>query len=512
MAQAIAATELKPARFAPANNYFDLVQLGMLAWRHRWLVAFTTLLGMAAGVLYWHQCQRLYRADAQVLVVKKRPDVLTGENRQASELDDYLASQRTILQSHLIVERAITQSKLNELSSFRNVDGDLAEAILKKLSVERLKDAPGSGNNILTISFVSPSADDCGAVVNAVLESYKSFLDETYRNISVDTIQIISQARSMLENDLAKKEAAYAKFRRESPMVWKGREEVNPHQERVLQLESQRSALMLRQAEVEGQMQSLESARKAGSSQEEMDRLVTTVANKEDIVPSGRSSAPSLKSQLAPLLHEEATLLEYLGPKHPQVLSVRERIEATRRLFVTGSAASATSAAGASKAPAKDLPALYLDHLRRERDHLRSSEQILAALSEREQKAARELNGYEVEDAGFRNGIARIQLLYDGVVKRLQEASLVKDYGGFEARVIDPAKAGKQVFPNALLVLTGATFLGMMLGGGLAGVAEIRRWRTRENERQTLRFAERANRPPDRYVARHSHVATDGTT
>lgn len=312
----------------------------------------------------------------------------------------------------------------------------------------------------------------------------------------------------MLENDLAKQEAAYRKFRQESRMVWKGKEEINPHQERVTQLESKRSALLLRQAEVEGQIKSLESARQSGASPEELERLVTLVSSKEDSVPHDRN-APSLKSQLAPLLHEESMLLEYFGPKHPQVVSVRERIEATRRLFATGSTSSGSSQDGPQGVSARNLSETYLEHLRREHEHLKTAEQVLAALSEREQKAARELNGFEIEDTGFRNSIARTQQLYDGVVKRLQEASLVKDYGGFEARVIDPADSAKKVFPNLVLVLAGAAFLGLMFGGGLAGAAELRAWRTRENRQRAAHIPDRMQDLSERYAVLHSHHVMD---
>lgn len=510
MEQPYVATDSESVNYGSANSYFDLAQLGRVAWRRKFLLIIAVAAGLAAGALYARHCQPLYKAEAQVLVVKKHPDAVTGENRQTSQLDDYLASQRAIIQSHMIVQRAVAQSKLDELSSFGRVKGDLAEAILKKLSVERLKDkdSPGNINNILTISFVGTGEEDCATVVNAVLDSYKSFLNETYRNISTDTIHTIAEARTMLENDLAKQEAAYRKFRQESRMVWKGKEEINPHQERVTQLESKRSALLLRQAEVEGQIKSLESARQSGASPEELERLVTLVSSKEDSVPHDRN-APSLKSQLAPLLHEESMLLEYFGPKHPQVVSVRERIEATRRLFATGSTSSGSSQDGPQGVSARNLSETYLEHLRREHEHLKTAEQVLAALSEREQKAARELNGFEIEDTGFRNSIARTQQLYDGVVKRLQEASLVKDYGGFEARVIDPADSAKKVFPNLVLVLAGAAFLGLMFGGGLAGAAELRAWRTRENRQRAAHIPDRMQDLSERYAVLHSHHVMD---
>src|SRR5438094_482077 len=96
--------------------------------------------------------------------------------------------------------------------------------------------------DLLQIAWRHKSLVELGIVVNAILESYKAFLDETYRNMTDDTVKLIKEARDVLNNDLAKQEAAYREFREKSPMIWKGKEEINPRQDRLAIIESQRTA------------------------------------------------------------------------------------------------------------------------------------------------------------------------------------------------------------------------------------------------------------------------------
>ena len=70
-------------------------------------------------------------------------------------------------------------------------------------------------------------------MINAILDSYRMFLDETYRNMGDDTVKLIAEARQVLKDDLEKREVAYRAFREKSPMLWKGKEEVNPLQDRL---------------------------------------------------------------------------------------------------------------------------------------------------------------------------------------------------------------------------------------------------------------------------------------
>src|SRR5207237_9842301 len=102
-----------------------------------------------------------------------------------------------------------------------------------------------------------------------------------------------------------------------------------------------------------------------------------------------------------------------------------------------------------------------------------ASEQGLAELLEQEQAEARKLSRYEREDEGFRTDTARSQQLFDTFVKRFQDASLARDVGGYEARVIAPPGTPRKVEPSLTLSLALAALLSLLGAGGLVGLAEL---------------------------------------
>lgn len=477
------------------------LELLWIAWRRKSLIILGAAIGLALGALYYAQAKPVYRSEAQVLVVSKRPDVVTDHGTAGAALQDYVSTHRVLMQSPLVVEQAVREAKLGSLECFAGVEGSPTEIIANSLLVDRvIKDATAaSRDNVLKLSFSGPIADDCCTVVNAVLESYKKFLAETYRDMSADTVKLISEARDLLDGDLKKLEDGYRNLREKSPMIWKGKDEVNPLQDRLMMIEMQRSALLLRRANYDGQLRTIEAARKAGRKNEELVALVSQLADRLDSNVLDRTggstydhyASATLKGLMLPLLTEEQTLSENWGPKHPQLLAARQRIEEARNFFTLPSTAYTKAAGNPGEAKGSltgNLVDLYVQYLRQEMERMETAEQTLAELYKAEHAKARELTSYEIQDVDFQKKIARTEVLYDGIVKRLQEASMVKDYGGFDARIIAPAGRGKQVAPKALLVFPGSALLGIFCGVGLVYLAEItdKRFRTPDEVRRRL--------------------------
>src|SRR5262249_24122137 len=196
------------ARFGPG--------LWQIAWQRKSLIALGVVASLVLGALYYAQRQPVYQTNAQVLVIKKRPDALpaAGSNAQMAYFEDYVSTHVALMKSPLIVERAVEKSGLKNLRSLAG-EGEAVQAILPSLSVARARDTTAAGgSNILNLSFRATANDECARVLNAIIESYKSFLDEKYHLASDDTLKLITQARDVLEKELAEKEAAYLELRK----------------------------------------------------------------------------------------------------------------------------------------------------------------------------------------------------------------------------------------------------------------------------------------------------------
>ena len=468
-----------------AAEPLSLLSLGRAIWRRKWLVALGTVVGLSIGALYFAQSVPVYESSAQVLVVKKRPEAIVGQNAHLSHFEDYADTHRTLIQSPLIIERAVKQGNLAALASFASEERPLAEAVIDSLSVDPVSNGNRTATeSILALTYRGNVAEDCPVIAQAILDSYQRFLDETYRDVSDDSVKLISEARVVLQKDLAAQEAAYREFRRTSPLIRNGADDVNPRQERLTRIEAQRSALLFRKAELEANLATFEEAKKSGRSAQELAALAVELTNEAQHGDKPQEGM-TLDSQLLPLLIEEQSLLQDLGPNHPHVQSVRKQIHATRGYFALPSGAynrlaERKPARGDEVVSADEIVQLYLQHVQHELEHVRKSEESLADLYEAEHQAAREIANYEIRDDEFRRGIERTQALYDGIVKRLHDVAMVKQYGGFEVRIIAPPGVGKKVLPNAMTVFPASGFLGVLAGLILARIAELvdRRFRT----------------------------------
>lgn len=467
--------------FEPTSQSLNSRDLLGIVWRRKALVLLGIVVGVVLGSFYYVVRQAVHESAAEVLVIKKRPDVVAGNEMKMSHFEDYVTTHQELIKSPLIINRAIEARNLRSLNALQGEE-DSTEAIVRALSISRKTagSAGRSSENILKLSFRATVKEDCGVVLNAIIDSYKAFLDETYQNISDDTEKLIKQARTELLRDLEKKDKDYAEFRRQMPVLLaKGKEGSNLRQERLTSIEAKRSALLVHRAELQGHLAAVESAlQEDGQNRDALIALVTDSRLKlESDTDAGRGGhLMTLKDQLFPLLLEEQRLLQTYGERYPEVQSIRQRITRTRDFFSRPSASSIAvpEIPGAAKAPVPTDPVeLHIQYLKQQINHSRISEKMFTDLLENEQAEARKLTQYELQDEAFRNDIMRTQQLYTGVVKRLQDTDLVKGYGGFVAQTISPAGSTKKVSPSAILVFPMALFLGLCGGVGLAWLAEI---------------------------------------
>ncbi len=449
-------------------------ELFRATWLGRRRLALMVLFGGLLGVAYWQLGPREYESEAHVLVLSKRPNMVAEGGLAPAHFDDYVAVHRVLIESPLIIEQAIREHRLHDLASLQHSGASNVETIIEGLTIRRgHRDLGTHSDNMVTLTYRSTVAEDCQQIIDAVLACYLKFLHDTFQNLSGSTVQLMTTERDALRDELAKQEADYRTFRATSPMLWQGTEELNPRRSRLVKIESQRSALLLRRSQLELQRKSLTEAIARGRGGDEIAQLVYELASKAAPEDSGSSTSVSLPAQLLPLVIEQQRLPKEFGPNHPQMISIRRRIDAVRRFFSVPLATSSRRLETAqtddgNDAELPDLGSTYLAYLEQELEHNHDEERSLDTFFEQEMTAARLLTRYQLQDDEFRTSMTRTREQYDHVRKRVQDAQLVQSYGGYEARVIAPAQMGKKVAPSLLRSL----LLGLICGA-LAGVAWV---------------------------------------
>src|SRR5262249_14183919 len=147
--------------------------------------------------------------------VKKRSDTLpvAGGDPRASFYEDYVSTHVVLIRSPFVVQLAVKKRNLASLRSFEG-QGDPTAAILAGLSAARdvPKDSTSPPNSISSLPYKGADSSDSAAVLAAVIDSYRDFLDETYRNVSDSTLSEITAARDVLKRDIADKQKKYREF------------------------------------------------------------------------------------------------------------------------------------------------------------------------------------------------------------------------------------------------------------------------------------------------------------
>jgi capsular exopolysaccharide synthesis family protein len=471
---------------APAHASASSRNIVLIAWQRRSLVLLGLVAGFALALLFYAQKPPVYQSSAQVLVVKKQSNVLpvAGGDPRISFYEDYVATHLILLRSPLIVERAVRKRELGNLQS---LGADPVGTIRAGLSASRddKKDATAAPNNIINLTYRGGDPADCAAVLTAVIESYRDFLDETYHNVSNTTLDLLAHERDMLDKDIREKDQKYSEFRKNAPLLWKGVDGANLHIKRIKDYQDEQTGLMARAADLRERLKAVETARNQGSPFALLMKLATPPQDKNQPLTPGLEK--SLEEQLFPLELKERTLLKDFGADHQEVMRVREQIAMTKEFFQKLDRVARKGDAANAPAVSDPLETRLLA-LRQELALVETKSAALQQLIAEEEKQARALEHYEIQDENFRKEIARTSMLLEERITRLKALNLSRDSGGLEAKIIAAPAAGGKVSPLVWQILPAGALLGLIGGLALAYLLDVldRSFRTPEEIRRRL--------------------------
>ncbi len=461
----------------PTGDDAGLLSVSLrMAWRWKWLLAAGCLLGLGAGYYRTLNQHPVYSSSADLLVIRKRPNALPVPNMEPGayeDSDDFLDTHLELLKSPLILERAGKRLQGQHLATFAG-ESNPVNFLRGAFKVSRNrpgKETVNTTSRILSLSINGPVAEDCPVILQAIIDAYRGYLEDTYQNSSGTTVKLIQEAREVLDKELAQKTAAYRVFRENTPPQVKGKDNAGVLQETQGSAQAHRAALRVRCAEIRGKLEAVEQARREGRSASEIAGLIAPN-------PERPNSITTLQDQLYPLLVRESQLETQFGPDHPELAAVRKRIALTRDLY----AHRPEELGGSSEAESRNRIEAYVRSQKHELAVLEAEEKALTQLIEEQRGEARSLTTWEVQDELLRADLTRTQQLYDSIVKRLQEVNLVKDLGGFEAVVIVPPGLSETPAPGKARELGTMSFFGLACALGLAFGLEFRNKRFRSPE------------------------------
>lgn len=466
-----------------------------------WLVG-GVLLGVTLALVVRFLLPATNEVHARILVIKKDASLPAegfegGRNFEGQIVEDLLSTHMEILTSPKVIGRALTTHQLDTLPSVTaklQPDETPVDYVIENLEVSRGGEGQAKLAHVLNVSFVHPDAADAARILNAIVESYQQFLDETFKDVGSEAATLISQSTKELGDELEKKQEALRNHREQAPMVWSGEETVNVHQALINDYELDLATLARRQVRVESRLQVIEERLKADAAEltqverlsliaeEDMQRfsLLMNVEGGSSLTEVFQASQPA-RSQIAnveferlsTLRTEEQALRTEFGPNHRAVREKRLAIEELEKLLKQSEQQLGGELRGSMLADS-DLLSAYVSLLKQDLAEIQQRQRLLKELVAGELRAAKDLVSYELKDEAIRSDIAASMALYTAIADRLKEINLVKDYGGFVTDVLAPVQPGPPQKVSLPLAVLAGTLLGLLMGAGAALIVDAR--------------------------------------
>ena len=399
-----------------------------------------------------------YTATAAVVVDVKSPDPISGTMLAAMMMPSYMATQRDIITSDRVAQKAVKLLKLDEAPGTRerwlratdgrgSLDAWLARALQKKLDVK-----PSRESNVIEISYSAADGAFAAAAANAFAQAYI----EATINLRVEPAQQYArwfgEQDHTLRDNLDKAQSRLAAHQQKYGIV-ATEERLDSEIARLNDLSAQ---LTLAQAQAAEQR----SKRLTGGA----------AASLPEVVQNPLITA--LKGDIA---RQEARLQELggnLGKNHPQyrrmeaeLASLKSRLEAETRVIASGFG----TAAAASKDKEAELAATLAAQKKK----------VLGMREAREQLVA------------LQRDVELAQKAYEGVTQRFNLTKLESQFTQTNVSTLTLAtEPTDPSFPNLLINLVAAIVLGSFGGVAAAIVLELidRRVRSAQDVAEMLQL------------------------
>lgn len=477
----------------------DAIDLLGMVRRRRGVLAFGTLLGIAAAAFYYFTTTPVYESETQILVMTRNASQEGSDSNDSQVVhQDVLATHMELFTSQKIVESAITKRGLTQLFSVSEAianNDDPVDFIMDHVKVTRGGSGRGKEANIIKASYRDVSPSDCATILDALVESYQQFLGDTFLNSSDEAVKLITQAKKDLAKELDEHSTEYREFRENIPFVFSGDQMTNPHQEKLDNLEDELGELRKKQSEITSRTEVIEEFRVGTEGRALTDIECLSLLSEDEVIrlkvlfdvtkqdqysqafqadqPIRNESARAEYQQLLTLILREKTLSTRYGDDHPQVKMVRDNIVAMRSFFDSNKVAQPVEGKIDQMLPSEMLET-FLGSLKNDLSETKKRETKLMALAKTESTAAREMVQYELQDKAMQAETTRLNALYDAIVERLRDMNISKDFGGFITEVISPAKPQiKPVWPKLSILGGLGGLLGLTFGIGLALLGEL---------------------------------------
>ncbi|WP_300974427.1 GumC family protein [Sphingomonas sp. LHG3406-1] len=470
----IPVTPLPPVgRGRPAHQtaHLDLASLLRIVREWRWLILAAMVLGLAGGIIATMLTTPLYRAFVTLEVNPPRVQVLANQESETQGVNswDFVATQVGLLQSRAVAERTAQDLNLAANPAVAGTGGSVQDRLRAATSTVAggLEVTAPEDGTLIRYSYTSADPQLAARIANGVADSFINAGLQRRFESSAYARQFLERQINKTRGDLERSEQSLAQYAQAQGIITLGGGNASggsgsPEAGNSLQGESL-AALNNALAEATARRVSAEGAYRAASS--------------SGLTADVTASTQLLRSTRAQLEAEYSEKRASLQPEHPEMISLRSRIDALGQQIAREGA---QVTAGRTNTLAQEYRGAV------------AAERALQGRVSALKGQVLDLRGRSVRYAILQREVDTNRSLYDALLGRYKEIGVAGGVGNSPISIVDRAEPPTAPFkPNLPMNLLAGLALGLFGGvGGAIGLDLLRDTiRTREDVRSKLGLA-----------------------
>jgi len=236
-----------PAQTALASGHMvEELHVVLRGLRRGWYyIAISAVVCLALGLVYALRATTSYQATARLLILEQGGRLLPGPNGVPFQGG---GGNEGSLSTHIHIMRSPTVAAVAAKAvEDAGVKGLTTGSLIDHLTVT----IPDSTAKVLQLVYTAGTKEEAQKVIDAVIASYETFLEDNYQENNDKTVEKFIHARNGLSTEIAEMESKYLEYREKNPSYTTGEDGRPPARRRLAQLEGEANQVRLQKFRLE---------------------------------------------------------------------------------------------------------------------------------------------------------------------------------------------------------------------------------------------------------------------
>ncbi len=430
------------------------------------------------GGFYFFTATRIYEASASLLITQTGPDVWSASTAAPTSRDNRLPTYERLIESAVVINGALM--RIGQMPPQARVDfvGEPHEKWPEVLT-DNLTANGMRNTDIIEIRYQSKSPEAAAAIVDAVVRSYLEFMEKHHKDVSVEIISILDNEQREIEQKIVTKQQEYLDLKRNLRDLGLGdhSDVVHPAVQRVIQLNQRIVEVQEQRLQIAASLASVQVAAQQGADLRQhllsLDQNVgrELMMSAMGLSPQATQSLNYIERQMITDRARLNSLLEHLGPRHPEVVQLQQSIHESQQYIA---AYHSRANDRLSNVDGPQLAPMLIGMLQQKLNEIQGHERQLQEEYNKSEAEAVALNDRMAELQIAEIELTRLRGLHETLLDRISNVDINKSQSHTRVAVIsEPEVPTSPISPRPLLVAVMCLVGGLGAGLGIVYVMDL---------------------------------------